>query len=250
MGCEVRLTVSRGKMQRGMRAGGERELYNEKDMVRDGYFYALGLGIVAAVLWQLTNSSALTALPIVLALFFLWFFRDPEREVPTGPGEIVSPGDGVVTESDWIETASGSRLRLSIFLNVFDVHVNRAPVAGTVKAVEHREGRFLNAMKPESVVLNEQTLVVIDAGGYEVSYKQIAGLLARRIVCSVKVGDYVERGQRVGLIKFGSRVDVLMPGDAVPQVKNGTRVRGGSTILAVLPQPVGDAANVAAAVVS
>jgi phosphatidylserine decarboxylase len=185
-----------------------------------------------------------------LALFFLWFFRDPEREVPTGPGEIVSPGDGVVTESDWIETASGSRLRLSIFLNVFDVHVNRAPVAGTVKAVEHREGRFLNAMKPESVVLNEQTLVVIDAGGYEVSYKQIAGLLARRIVCSVKVGDYVERGQRVGLIKFGSRVDVLMPGDAVPQVKNGTRVRGGSTILAVLPQPVGDAANVAAAVVS
>lgn len=250
MGCEVRLTVSRGKMQRGMRAGGERELYNEKDMVRDGYFYALGLGIVAAVLWQLTNSSALTALPIVLALFFLWFFRDPEREVPTGPGEIVSPGDGVVTESDWIETASGSRLRLSIFLNVFDVHVNRAPVAGTVKAVEHREGRFLNAMKPESVVMNEQTLVVIDAGGYEVSYKQIAGLLARRIVCSVKVGDYVERGQRVGLIKFGSRVDVLMPGDAVPQVKNGTRVRGGSTILAVLPQPVGDAANVAAAVVS
>ncbi len=250
MGCEVRLTVSRGKMQRGMRAGGERELYNEKDMVRDGYFYALGLGIVAAVLWQLTNSSALTALPIVLALFFLWFFRDPQREVPTGPGEIVSPGDGVVTESDWIETASGSRLRLSIFLNVFDVHVNRAPVAGTVKAVEHREGRFLNAMKPESVVMNEQTLVVIDAGGYEVSYKQIAGLLARRIVCSVKVGDYVERGQRVGLIKFGSRVDVLLPGDALPRVKNGTRVRGGSTILAVLPQPVGDAVNVAAAVVS
>jgi phosphatidylserine decarboxylase len=237
-------------MQRGMRAGGERELYNEKDMVRDGYFYALGLGIVAAVLWQLTNSSALTALPIVLALFFLWFFRDPQREVPTGPGEIVSPGDGVVTESDWIETASGSRLRLSIFLNVFDVHVNRAPVAGTVKAVEHREGRFLNAMKPESVVMNEQTLVVIDAGGYEVSYKQIAGLLARRIVCSVKVGDYVERGQRVGLIKFGSRVDVLLPGDALPRVKNGTRVRGGSTILAVLPQPVGDAVNVAAAVVS
>ena len=250
MGCEVRLTVSRGKMQRGMRAGGERELYNEKDMVRDGYFYALGLGIVAAVLWQLTNSSALTALPIVLALFFLWFFRDPQREVPTGPGEIVSPGDGVVTESDWIETASGSRLRLSIVLNVFDVHVNRAPVAGTVKAVEHREGRFLNAMKPESVVMNEQTLVVIDAGGYEVSYKQIAGLLARRIVCSVKVGDYVERGQRVGLIKFGSRVDVLLPGDALPRVKNGTRVRGGSTILAVLPQPVGDAVNVAAAVVS
>jgi phosphatidylserine decarboxylase len=135
-------------------------------------------------------------------------------------------------------------------LSVFDVHVNRAPVAGTVKAVEHRAGSFVNAMKPESVVMNEQTLVVIDAGGYEVSYKQIAGLLARRIVSSVKVGDRVERGQRVGLIKFGSRVDVLMPADAVPRVKNGTRVRGGSTILAVLPQPVGDAENAAAAVVS
>jgi phosphatidylserine decarboxylase len=219
-------------------------------MVKDGYFYALGLGIVAAVLWQLTHSSALTALPVVLALFFLWFFRDPQRKVPTGPGEIVSPGDGVVTEADWIETSSGSRFRLSIFLSVFDVHVNRSPVAGTVKAVEHREGSFVNAMKPESVVMNEQTLVVIDAGGYEVSYKQIAGLLARRIVSTVKVGDRVERGQRVGLIKFGSRVDVLMPADAVPRVKNGTRVRGGSTILAVLPQPVGDAVNVAAAVVS
>jgi phosphatidylserine decarboxylase len=219
-------------------------------MVRDGYFYALGLGVVAATLWQLTHSSALTALPLVLALFFLWFFRDPQREVPTGPGEIVSPGDGVVTEADWIETAGGTRFRLSIFLSVFDVHVNRAPVAGTVKAVEHRVGSFLNAMKPESVVMNEQTLVVIDAGGYEVSYKQIAGLLARRIVSSVKVGDRVERGQRVGLIKFGSRVDVLMPADAVPRVKNGTRVRGGSTILAVLPQPVGDAESVVAAVVS
>src|ERR1035437_1198907 len=219
-------------------------------MVRDGFFYALGLGAVAALLWWLTSNVPLTSLPVVLALFFLWFFRDPERRIPAGLGEIVSPADGVVTEAEWIETAAGSRLRLSIFLNVFDVHVNRAPVAGTVKAVEYREGSFLNAMKPESVIMNEQTLVVIDAGGYEVSYKQIAGLLARRIVCSVKVGDRLERGQRVGMIKFGSRVDVLMPGDAVPQVKNGTRVRGGSTILAVLPQPVGDARTVAATVVS
>jgi phosphatidylserine decarboxylase len=219
-------------------------------MVRDGYFYALGLGIVAAALWALTHSGALTALPLVLALFFLWFFRDPQRQIPVGPGEVVSPGDGVVTEAEWIETAGGSRLRLSIFLNVFDVHVNRAPVAGVVKAVEHRQGSFLNAMKPESVVMNEQTLVVIDAGGYEVSYKQIAGLLARRIVCSVKVGDRVERGQRVGLIKFGSRVDVLIPADAVLKVKNGTRVRGGSTIVAVVPQPVGDAGKFSTAAVS
>jgi len=106
-----------------------------------------------------------------------------------------------------------------------------------VRAVEHREGEFLNAMNPDSAVDNEQTLVVIDAGGYEVSYKQIAGLLARRIVCTVKVGDRVERGQRVGLIKFGSRVDVLLPADAVPKVTLGTSVQGGSSVLAVLPEP-------------
>jgi len=229
---------------------GWRKLYNEKDMVRDGFFYALGLGVVAALVWLLTLSVAWASLPLLLAVFFLWFFRDPERRIPAGPGEIVSPGDGVVTEADWIETSAGSRFRMSIFLNVFDVHVNRAPVGGTVKVVERREGIFLNAMKPESVVMNEQTLVVIDAGGYDVSYKQIAGLLARRIVCPVKVGDRLERGQRVGMIKFGSRVDVLMPADVVPKVKLGTRVKGGATILAVLPLSIGNSVNVAAAVVS
>jgi phosphatidylserine decarboxylase len=215
-------------------------------MVRDGFFYALGLAVVATLVWLLTQSVWLTSLPVLLAVFFLWFFRDPERAVPTGAGEIVSPADGIVTEAEWIETPAGSRLRLSIFLNIFDVHVNRAPVAGTVKAVEYREGGFLNAMKPESVLLNEQTLVVLDAGGYEVSYKQIAGLLARRIVCTVKVGDRVERGQRVGMIKFGSRTDVLIPADAVLRVRSGSRVRGGSTILAVLPLAADGAARAAA----
>ena len=245
-GVGVRLTGLNPRCNVGARY----KLYNVKDMVRDGYFYGVGLVVVAVVVWLLTHAAALAALPVVLAVFFLWFFRDPERRIPAGPGEIVSPGDGVVTEADWIETSVGSRLRLSIFLNVFDVHVNRSPVSGTVKAVEHREGAFLNAMKPESVVMNEQTLVVIDAGSYEVSYKQIAGLLARRIVSTVKVGDKLERGQRVGMIKFGSRVDVLMPAEAVPQVKTGSRVRGGSTVLAVLPQPVDEAARVAAAVVN
>ena len=204
-------------------------------MVRDGYFYALGLGVVAAILWVLTHSLLLLAIPVLLAAFFLWFFRDPQRVIPTGPGQIVSPGDGVVTEAEWIETVSGSRLRLSIFLSVFNVHVNRCPVAGTIKIVEFREGGFLNAMKPESVLTNEQTLVVIDAGGYDVGFKQIAGLLARRIVCNLKVGDRVERGQRMGLIKFGSRVDVLMPAEANLKVKMGSRVKGGSTVLAEIP---------------
>jgi phosphatidylserine decarboxylase len=201
-------------------------------MVRDGYFYALGLGVVAVVVWMLTHLAILVALPLLLAVFFLWFFRDPHRTIPSEPGQIVSPGDGVVTEAEWIETASGSRLRLSIFLNVFDVHVNRTPVEGTVKLVEFRKGQFMNAMKAESVLANEQTLITIDAGGYEVSFKQIAGLLARRIVCKLKVGDVVTRGQRMGLIKFGSRVDVLMPAEADLKVKKGMRVKGGSTVLA------------------
>jgi phosphatidylserine decarboxylase len=219
-------------------------------MVRDGIFYALGFCIAAALLWLITQSVWIAAIPVLFALFFLWFFRDPERPIPAGPGEIVSPADGVITEADWIETAAGSRFRISVFLNVFDVHVNRSPVAGTVKVVEYREGAFLNAMKPESGLLNEQTLVVIDAGGYEVSYKQIAGLLARRIVCKVKVGDRLERGQRVGMIKFGSRTDVLMPAEAVPRVRTGMRVKGGSTVLAVVPAATREAHNQAASVVS
>jgi phosphatidylserine decarboxylase len=219
-------------------------------MVRDGYFYALGLGAVAAILWKLTHFYSLATIPLLLAAFFLWFFRDPAREIPTEPGQVVSPGDGVVTEAEWIETVSGSRLRLSIFLNVFDVHVNRSPVGGTVKVVEFREGGFLNAMKPESVLTNEQTMVVIDAGGYDVSFKQIAGLLARRIVCNVKVGDRVERGQRVGLIKFGSRVDVLMPAEANLKVKMGSRVKGGSTVLAVIPSDAMRAEDMSVAAVA
>ena len=204
-------------------------------MVRDGYLYSLAFGVVAVVLWLLTHVVWLVLVPILLACFFLWFFRDPTRKTPTGPGEIVSPADGLVTDAEWIEMPSGSRLRLSIFLNVFDVHVNRSPVSGTVKVYEFRKGQFMNAMKAESVLENEQTLIVIDAGGYEVGFKQIAGLLARRIVCTLKPGDRVERGQRIGLIKFGSRCDVLLPAEANLRVKTGTRVKGGATVLAVVP---------------
>lgn len=204
-------------------------------MVRDGLLYALALGVVAGLIWMLTHMIVLAVLPLLLAAFFLWFFRDPKREIPLGPGQIVSPADGVVTAADWLEMPSGSRLRLSIFLNVFDVHVNRSPVAGVVKLYEFRKGQFMNAMNAESVLHNEQTMVVIDAGGYEVGFKQIAGLLARRIVCRVRVGDKVERGQRIGLIKFGSRVDVLMPAEADLKVKTGSRVKGGSTVLGVIP---------------
>src|ERR1035441_9845460 len=113
-------SISGGKATpRISRDVGARRLYTGKPMVRDGFFYALGLGVVATLLWLLTQSRSLTSLPVLLALFFLWFFRDPERKVPMGPGEIVSPADGVVTQSEWIETSGGIRLRLSIFLSVF-----------------------------------------------------------------------------------------------------------------------------------
>jgi len=217
-------------------------------MVKDGIFYAFGLAVAAAILWFLTHSIALLAVPVLLAMFFLWFFRDPSRKIPTEPGQVVSPADGLVTEAEWVETTAGSRLRLSIFLSVFDVHVNRTPVAGTVTAVEYRKGQFKNAMNQASSTLNEQTMVVVDAGAYEVSFKMIAGLLARRIVCKVKVGDVLERGQRIGLIKFGSRVDVLMPADAELKVAKGTRVKGGSTILAVVPKVAESKANLSRAV--
>jgi phosphatidylserine decarboxylase len=204
-------------------------------MVRDGLYYGISLLVVAVIVWYGTQWVSLTAIPVVLAVFFLWFFRDPNREIPAGRGLIVSPGDGKVEEAEWIETTAGSRFRVSIFLSVVDVHVNRAPISGKVTLMEYREGQFLNAMNAESAVLNEQTLIVIDDGTHSVSFKQIAGLLARRIVCDLKTGDMVERGQRMGMIKFGSRVDVLMPADVELRVKTGDRVQGGSSVLGVLP---------------
>jgi phosphatidylserine decarboxylase len=203
-------------------------------MVRDGLSYGISLLVVAALVWYGTHWVSLTAIPVLLAVFFLWFFRDPNREIPAGRGLIVSPGDGKVEEAEWIETTAGSRFRVSIFLSVFDVHVNRVPISGKVTLVEYREGQFLNAMNPESAILIEQPLMVIEDGTHSVSFKQIAGLLARRIVCDLKTGDVVQRGQRMGMIKFGSRVDVLMPADVELRVKVGDRVHGGSSVLGVL----------------
>lgn len=204
-------------------------------MVRDGLLYGISLLVVAAIVWTLTHFVVLTAVPVLLALFFMWFFRDPNRQVPQEPGLIVSPADGKVEEAEWIETTAGPRIRITVFLNVFNVHVNRVPVGGTVTLVEYREGQFMNAMNAESALHNEQTMITIDTGEYEVSFKQIAGLLARRIVCNLRVGDKVERGQRMGLIKFGSRTDILIPATAELRVRPGMHVKGGSSVLAAMP---------------
>ena len=205
-------------------------------MVRDGYLYGLALLIVAAVVHFFTGGWLWALIPLLLAAFFLWFFRDPQRAIPQGEGLIVSPADGKLTAIDRVMTPSGESLRLSIFLSVFNVHVNRSPVAGTLREVRYQKGQFLNAMNPESAEKNEQNLAVVESDdGHAVAFKQIAGLLARRIVFNFKAGDRVERGQRIGLIKFGSRVDVLMPGYAELRVKKGDIVKGGSTILAHIP---------------
>jgi phosphatidylserine decarboxylase len=206
-------------------------------MVRDGYFYGIGFFAAAALLWYFTGLWGWAIIPILLALFFLWFFRDPEREIPEGEGLVVSPADGKVTEAVRVVTPEGESLRLSIFLNVFNVHVNRSPITGTLREVAYRKGKYLNAMNPASAEQNEQNRALIEAdAGYFVSFTQIAGLLARRIVFHAKEGAHLERGQRVGLIKFGSRVDVMLPGHAELHVKKGDHVKGGSSILATVPE--------------
>jgi phosphatidylserine decarboxylase len=205
-------------------------------MVRDGYIYGLSLLLVAGLVGWATGNWAWGIAPVLLAAFFLWFFRDPQRTIPSGPGLIVSPGDGLVTETVTISTSEGPRQRVSIFLNVFNVHVNRSPIGGVLSRVQYQKGEYLNAMNPASADRNEQNAVTVKGEGFEVTFKQIAGLLARRIVFSFAEGDTVERGQRVGLIKFGSRVDVIVPAEAALKVKVGEKVKGGESVLAAMQQ--------------
>jgi phosphatidylserine decarboxylase len=203
-------------------------------MVRDGYIYGLSLLAVAAAVAWFTGGWAWSIAPVVFAAFFLWFFRDPEREIPTGAGLVVSPGDGLVTETVTIHTPEGDRQRISIFLSIFNVHVNRSPIGGVLTRVHYQKGLYLNAMNPASAERNEQNVVTVREGDVEVTFKQIAGLIARRIVFTCKQGDRVERGQRVGLIKFGSRVDVVVPAQAELRVKVGDKVKGGASVLAAM----------------
>ena len=216
-------------------------------MVPDGYYYALPLlGAAVLVGWLTRPPWALPA--VLLAAFFLWFFRDPERAIPAEAGAVVSPADGKVTAISTISMNGRDVTRISIFLNVFNVHVNRSPIAGVVREVQYHRGKFLNAMNPASAEQNEQNVVTVEGDGHTVVFKQIAGLLARRIVCSKKPGDAVARGERIGLIKFGSRVDVLLESSASLRIKVGDHVQGGASTLALLGprqdlQPVGGTAH-------
>lgn len=203
-------------------------------MVSDAYYYAAAL-LAAALLVGWLAGAPWSILPLALAAFFLWFFRDPERTIPDAGGAVVSPADGKVTEVARVTAAGPPRSRISIFLSVFDVHVNRSPIAGVIRDVRYQRGKFMNAMNPASAEHNEQNIVTVEGEGHTVVFKQIAGVLARRIVFNKKAGDRVARGERVGLIKFGSRVDVLLDPASTLQVKVGDRVKGGASVLAYLP---------------
>jgi phosphatidylserine decarboxylase len=201
-------------------------------MVRDGYYYALASLIAAGVLAWLA-SPAWAVLPLALGVFCAWFFRDPERQIPSAAGAIVSPGDGRVTDIVSLDLDGRPCTRISIFLSVFDVHVNRSPIAGVIRNLQYRKGLFKNALGAASADCNEQNIVTVDDGRQTVVFKQIAGLIARRIIFNKCLGDTVACGERVGMIKFGSRVDVIFDASASVQVKVGQHVAGGSSILAL-----------------
>lgn len=202
--------------------------------------YGRGTALIFALFWLALAAGgfvlfpALCALPLVGLFFTLYFFRDPRRDVPEGEQNVVSPADGTVTEI--LEVAgTPPSIKIGIFLSVLDVHVNRAPCGGRVARVDYRPGRFLNAMSPQSADQNEANNIEMETLAHGlVRVRQIAGKIARRIVCAVKEGDELARGQRIGMIKFGSRTELFLERDRVEEVtvKVGDKVRGARTILA------------------
>ena len=205
---------------------------------RDGLVFVVPMVVISGLLFMFRLSWSGT-LVLLLAAFVAYFFRDPEREIPAGERIILAPADGRVVAikpfPDWKGPFGEPLVRISIFLSVFDVHVNRAPIAALVQDVSHSPGRFRAAWEEEASRANEQTVVRFATADGDVWVKLIAGLIARRIVCRVKPGQKVEAGERIGLIRFGSRVDCILPEAAVLRVRRGQTVKGGSTILGVIP---------------
>jgi phosphatidylserine decarboxylase len=193
----------------------------------------------AALLAGWLGWTLLAAAAALLTLFVSWFFRNPARVIPRGPNLVVAPGDGkvIAIEEEFEPRFLKDRsIRLTIFLNVFDVHINRAPCEGVVQEVQYQPGLFLVASRPDATIRNEQNaLMLTTPKGVKVLCVQVAGLIARRIVCWVSAGEGVQRGERFGLIRFGSRMDTFLPIGTVLKVAVGDRVKGGETILGELP---------------
>jgi phosphatidylserine decarboxylase len=201
----------------------------------EGYrfvFVALGISVLGFVLgWVLIGFAGAG-----FGVFFIWFFRDPERHVPEAKGLVVAPADGKVVSIVKVGSApllEGLATRVSIFMSPFDVHVNRMPVKGTIEEVRYQRGKFFAAYKAEAAEQNEQNAMrVADPDGRKVAVVQVAGCLARRVVCKARKGDTLERGEHFGLIMFGSRTDLYLPPDAEIEVSEGQKVQGGETVIA------------------
>jgi len=206
----------------------------------EGWPFILGgaaFAVAVGLLWP--RGIPLAALGILLSLFSLWFFRNPDRTPPSGTGIVVSPADGRIVfagESPPGRYALVPGKRVSIFMSPFDVHVNRAPVTGRVASVRYRKGTFHVASVDKASLMNEQNgVAIVTPGGRTVTYVQIAGMIARRIACDLKEGDAVLQGQRVGMIRFGSRVDLYLPAEVRLSVASGDRVRAGETVVGAFP---------------
>jgi phosphatidylserine decarboxylase len=201
-----------------------------------GWPFIMG-GLVLAIAAAFVAGTAAGLALLALSIFFLFFFRDPDRVSRAAPGDVLSPADGRVMVAG-APTSQGfpadAWQQISIFLSPMDVHVNRMPVGGRVMQVKYHPGRFLPAYRHEATELNEYTEVIVEHGGQQVVVRQIVGILARRIVCRIKEGDVVQAGDRFGVMKFGSRMDVFLPRDATIRTRVGDKVIGGVTVLASL----------------
>jgi len=200
-------------------------------IAREGFTYILVPAVLAIV--ALLLGYWVAAVPfLLLTAFMLYFFRDPERELPTEPNVVVSPADGRVTRvRALVPEREGSPTLVSIFLSPFDVHINRSPIAGQVTDVSYVKGKFLMATDERASLINEQNVLTIVGDNVSIVCKQIAGILARRIVCWKQKSDRVDLGERIGLIKFSSRTDVVLPENVKVEVREGMRVKGGATII-------------------
>jgi len=201
----------------------------------DGYPFIIILAIITVLVYAF-GKPWIAVLFLIITLFMVLFFRDPERTTPGDKGVFVSPADGKVIlikdvyEKDYLKSDSKE---ISIFMSIFDVHVNRAPCDGIVNLVQHFPGQFLAAHKDAASIKNENTVMVLGANDGRILVRQVAGMLARRIVCKVKAGDALRRGERYGMIKFGSRLDVYLPKDTEIKVNLGEKVKAGETVIGI-----------------
>jgi phosphatidylserine decarboxylase len=202
-------------------------------IVKDAFRFLIPLFVSAALAFVLGLYLA-AFLVMLLGAFVAFFFRNPNREIPSDPRVIVSPADGRVVKVERV----GKVTKLSIFLSIFDVHVNRSPMAGRIETIDYKRGKFRPAFNNAASVENERNIVMVAQGDIKLVFTQIAGIIARRIVCWKKVGDDVAKGEIIGLIRFGSRVDVLFPAGTEATVEPGMRVRGGSSAIGIIKKPL------------